>query len=221
MTVFIFLPGMSGGPKYLYRPDSQFKQLDWNLRLLINVMPQIQKSGIPFIFSSSQLAEEYMIQCTDRPKDWVKYGHTCWEVSGYVYFLWNIYGPLENPSERTHVISDFIYQAVNKNKIEMMTTGEEVRQFIYIDDVCEALHMALDKHLTDIYDITSFEWISVMDVAKIISKLTGCEIIPGRKGGSTPITPIRGKVPNWMPKVDIETGIKNMLDNFKGIKLND
>src|SRR4051812_14342431 len=54
-----FLAWDVGGAKYLYREDSQFRQLDWNLKLLLNVMPQLQNRGVRFLFVSSQLAEEY------------------------------------------------------------------------------------------------------------------------------------------------------------------
>lgn len=27
--------------------------------------------------------------------------------------LWNVYGPIEEPSERTNVFSDFVYRAIN------------------------------------------------------------------------------------------------------------
>ena len=48
-----------GGAKYLYKEDAQVSQLEWNLELLSNLMPQIGKSKKPFLFISSQLAEEY------------------------------------------------------------------------------------------------------------------------------------------------------------------
>jgi nucleoside-diphosphate-sugar epimerase len=48
-----------GGAKYLYRDDIQFVQLDSNLRLMLNVFPQLKTAQKPFIFISSQLAEEY------------------------------------------------------------------------------------------------------------------------------------------------------------------
>ena len=47
-----------GGAKYLYEENTQLKQLDWNLRLLLNIMPQLQAKMVPFLFVSSQLAEE-------------------------------------------------------------------------------------------------------------------------------------------------------------------
>ena len=57
--------------------------------------------------------------------------------------MWNVYGAYEAPSERSHVISDFIHQALATGQIKMMTNGEELRQVIYIDDVCHAFEQAI------------------------------------------------------------------------------
>jgi len=54
-----FLAWDVGGAKYLYKTKTQFRQLDWNLRILLNVMSQIQAARIPFLFASSQLAQEF------------------------------------------------------------------------------------------------------------------------------------------------------------------
>ena len=45
-----FLAWDVGGAKYLYRDDTQIHQIDWNLRILLNLMPQLQSSHTPFVF---------------------------------------------------------------------------------------------------------------------------------------------------------------------------
>ena len=195
-----FLAWDVGGAKYLYKESAQLYQLEWNLKLLSNLMPQIGKSGKPFLFISSQLAEEYdtVYGVTKR------LGEVWTRLLGGVFIRqWNVYGPVENNSERSHVVSDFVRQAVETGEIRMMTTGEEKRQFINISDVCQAWHIAISNNLKGIHDVTSFEWVKVIDVANLIAKITGAKVIPGKKIGSTPITPIKGKIPGWFPKVDL------------------
>jgi nucleoside-diphosphate-sugar epimerase len=126
-----------------------------------------------------------------------------------------VYGPIEEPSERTHVVSDFVYQAIKTGEIRMQTTGEEQRQFIHIQDVCKALHQAISMELRGVYDVTSFEWITIRKVADLIAGYTGAKVIPGDHVGSTPLTPIRGKVPKWLPSVKIEDGLKMMVDELR------
>lgn len=207
-----FLAWDVGGAKYLYKTESQFVQLDWNLRILLNIMPQIRCFKIPFLFASSQLAQEYdtVYGSTKRLGEvWTQL------LDGVRVRFWNVYGPLEEKTERSHVISDFIYQAFYHKKIKMLTTGEELRQFIHIDDICRAMHIALSNNLKDVYDITSFEWISILDVAKKIAEKLNAEVIVGKEKGKTPITPLVGKIPSWLPQVDIDTGLSRMIDELK------
>lgn len=203
-----FLAWDVGGAKYLYREDTQLQQLDWNLKLMLNVIPQIQAKGIPFLFISSQLAEECdsVYGVTKRLGEvWAKL------LNSVRVRLWNVYGPLERSSERSHVISDFVFQALETGEIRMLTTGDEKRQFIYIDDVCAAFHKALSERLESVYDVASFEWIRVLDVANMIAKHTGAKVIPGTQYGVTPITRMRGKIPGWLPQVSLDEGIQRMV----------
>jgi len=126
--------------------------------------------------------------------------------------LWNVYGPLEPNTERSHVISDLVWQAVSQGEIKMLTTGQERRQFIHVDDVCRGFHQAIGQRLQDVYDVSSFEWVSVLDVAHMIGELTGARVVPGEKVGSTPFTPMKGKVPGWTPKVGLRQGLTLMVE---------
>jgi len=203
-----FLAWEVGGAKYLYRDDIQFVQLDSNLRLMLNVFSQLQKAEVPFLFVSSQLAEEHdtVYGATKRLGEvWTKL------LRGVRVRLWNVYGSYEPPSERSHVVADFVWQALHHREIRMLTTGEELRQFVFIADVCEAFRSAVQQRLTGLYDVTSFEWVSVRHVADIIAKLTGAKVVPGNNRGSTPITPMCGKVPGWNPCVSLEEGLRRTL----------
>ncbi|HTQ49479.1 MAG TPA: NAD(P)-dependent oxidoreductase [Candidatus Acidoferrales bacterium] len=207
-----FLAWEVGGAKYLYRDDIQFVQLDSNLKLMLNVFAQLKEAGKPFIFISSQLAEEYDTVYGSTKRLGEVWTHL---LKGVRVRLWNVYGAYEPPSERSHVVADFAWQALHEGEIRMLTTGEEQRQFIYIDDVCCGFHQALEHRLEGVYDITSFEWVSVRRVADIIADLTGAKVVPGAKTGSTPITPIRGKVPGWTPNIPLEEGLARMLKLYE------
>jgi nucleoside-diphosphate-sugar epimerase len=98
----------------------------------------------------------------------------------------------------------------------MLTTGEERRQFVHLDDVCSALLLAQQQKLQGLYDVTSFEWITVMDVANLIASCTGAKVFPGKVSGSTPATPLQGKIPGWAPRIDIERGIAQLVEEVRG-----
>lgn len=207
-----FLAWEVGGAKYLYRDDVQFRQLDWNLQLLLNVMPQLQASRTPFLFVSSQLAEEH-----DTVYGATKRLGEVWThlLRGIRVRLWNVYGAYENRTERSHVVADFIHQALDRGRIEMMTTGEELRQFIHVDDVCRAFHQAMSLQPRGIYDVTSFEWVRVLDLARIVAELTGAELIPGACRGSTPLTPMVGRIPGWQPAIPLREGLARTIAEYR------
>lgn len=207
-----FLAWEVGGAKYLYRSDIQFVQLDSNLKLMLNVFPQLQAARVPFLFVSSQLAEEY-----DTVYGATKRLGEVWThlLGGVRVRLWNVYGAYEAPSERSHVVADFIWQALHAGEIRMMTTGEELRQFVFIDDVCRDFHHALEQRLPGVYDVTTFEWVSVLRVADIIAGLTGARVFPGERRGSTPVTPMRGKVPGSTSMVSLEEGLARTLALYR------
>jgi nucleoside-diphosphate-sugar epimerase len=206
-----FLAWDVGGAKYLYREETQLHQLDWNMRLLLNLMPQLRAKEKAFLFVSSQLAEEYDTVYGVTKRLGEVWAHL---LKGVRVRLWNVYGSIEEQSERSHVISDFLWQAINTGEIRMLTTGSERRQFIHIDDVCTAIHYAVSAGLQDVFDITSFEWVRVMDVAKIIAEFTNAKVIPGDLIGNTPMTPIRGKIPNWLPKVSLREGLYRTVNDL-------
>jgi nucleoside-diphosphate-sugar epimerase len=147
-----FLAWDVGGAKYLYREDTQLKQLQWNIDILKNVMPQLK---VPFVFTSSQLAEENTVYGITKKlgEFWTKL------MGGCFVRLTNVYGVDEKTSERSHVISDFVNQA-KKGKIKMMTDGSEKRQFIHLEDICNTLYE------------TKNSWVSIKDIAQIIQTIT-------------------------------------------------
>ena len=207
-----FLAWEVGGAKYLSREDIQFLQLDSNLRLMLNTFPQLQAAKLPFLFVSSQLAEEYDTAYGATKRLGEVWSHL---LGGVRARLWNVYGAYEPASERSHVVADFMWQALTRGEIRMLTTGEEMRQFVYIDDVCRAFHHMIGLQVDGVYDITNFEWVSVGTVADIIATLTGATVIPGDRRGSTPITPMRGKITGWEPTVSLRQGLELTLALFK------
>lgn len=203
-----------GGAKYLYEKENEKKQMDSNLRILTNVMPQLEKSGLPFLYISSQLADNCNITygVTKRTGEvWTKLLD-----KGCCIRQWNVYGPIEDDgSEKSHVVSDFIHQAIEKGEINMMTSGEEERQLIHIDDVCFLWHKILSEEVKETYDITSFEWIKIVDVANIIADITGAKVIPGKEMGRYQKNASLRKYPQWAQRVSLREGLENMINDYK------
>lgn len=212
-----FLAWDVGGSKYLYEPKLQKNQLDWNLNLMRNVFDQMEKAEKPFLFVSSQLSEE-----VDTVYGVTKRLGEVWTelLGGKCVRVWNAYGYMEGEDVKSHVISDFIYQALKTKKIIMMTNGAEWRQFTHITDLSNAFYMALNfKGLRrTVYDASSYEWVRIIDIAHIIGNLTGAKIYPGTVKGHDPVPAQNmGRTPGWLPNVELHDGIVHMIDEAQRI----
>ena len=70
------------------------------------------------------------------------------------------------------VIPKFINQILNGEKITIQGTGENKRSFLYIDDFINGLETILNDGQTgNIYNISSPDEISIIDLAKMLMKL--------------------------------------------------
>lgn len=203
-----------GGAKYLYNKDNQLFQMEWNNDIMNNIFPQIL--NLPFVFISSQLSDNvdtvYGVQ-KRMGEVWTKLTN-----KGIAVRFWNLYGYNENYSERSHVVSDFIYQAINYRHIKMITDGSELRQYIHIDDACDGLIQSFNIHdRTKTYDISSGEWVKVVEIANIISEITGCKISYGTKTGETLFIKNKDFIPDWAPKIKLREGLERMVKEFKNV----
>lgn len=212
-----FLAWNVGGDKFLSDDKLQLEQLAWNLELLQNIMPQLEKSKKSFVFISSQFAEncDNVYGVTKRLGEvWTKL------LNGVAIRLSNIYGPIEKESLRSRVVSDFISQAVDTGEIKMLTTGEEERLFIHIDDVCQGIYKAIQNNIPGLYDISGKEWIKIIDLAKLIAKLTKAKVSIGEKISFTPNSSQKSKVFGFSPKINLEEGLRNMINEYMNLTTN-
>ncbi len=212
-----FLAWDVGGSKYLYEPKLQRNQLAWNLQLMKNVFDQVAVSKKDFLFVSSQLSNE-----VDTVYGVTKRLGEVWTslLGGVSVRVWNAYGYMEGEDIKSHVISDFIYQALKTKKIKMMTDGNEWRQFTHITDLSNAFYTALNtKSLRrTVYDASSYEFIRIIDVAHKIANLTGAKVFPGSKIGHDPLpSDNTGRVPGWLPSIELEDGLRAMVEEAQKI----
>lgn len=212
-----FLAYDVGGAKYISVNDIQF--LNNNIKIMLNVFTLLHKYKKKFIFASSQMSNMYdniYGSCKHIGEHYTKM------LNGLIVRLWNVYG-YEKASIKSHVITDFINMANKNSIIKMRTNGKEKRQLLYNEDCGEVLYILLiqyDNFIEEeryIIDITSFEWISIYELAKLIKKIyiekfnKNVVIIKGEKEDDTHI---KLNIPNnyiqqyWKPKISLEDGIK-------------
>ena len=111
-----FLAYDIGGSKYLINKTTSF--INNNMKIMINTFDELEKSGTPFIFASSQM------QNMDHPYGTLKrIGENYTTILGGLSIrFWNVYD-YEEVSVKSHVIPDFIKQFINTGRIKLLTDG--------------------------------------------------------------------------------------------------
>lgn len=208
-----------GGAKYLDKYQDSYQFITNNIKIMSNVFDSLEKTKKPFIFTSSQMA--------DIPESTYGFLKILGEkitskLNGITVRLWNVYGK-EHDEEKFHVITDFIKMAKTNGVINLRTDGKESRQFLSAEDFCECLWLltnqydSLDRDKN--YHISSFEWITILDIANIVSQISGCEIKTSNNKDNTQMNrmnePDKYVLTFWQPKTPIFDGIKKLYDEYE------
>lgn len=140
--------------------------------------------------------------------------------------LTNTYGPRQLiKNARQGVIGWFINRAVTGETIKLFGTGEQVRDFNYVDDVTEAMCAVAvnDKACGQVFNLSG-ERASLKQIANMLIELTGkgsLEVVPfpeERKkidigdfyGDSSKLT----KVTGWEPRISLKDGLERTVDYY-------
>ena len=222
---FIFFLAFDvGGSRYLKKYQHTFDFVNNNTRLMANAFGLLQEYDKPFVFASSQMSNMSYSPYGTLKRVGELYTES---LGGLIVKFWNVYG-IEKDHDKAHVITDFIRKGFEEGDFEMMTDGEEVRQFLYAEDCCEGLEAVMKNYdefyANDPLHITNFDYTSIREVAIIIEnefKLIGkpINILPGEASDSVQLDK-RNEADRfieqyWSPKTDLETGISKVFDAMK------
>jgi UDP-glucose 4-epimerase len=134
----------------------------------------------------------------------------------------NPFGPRQNPYGIQGLIAVAMGCAYNGRTVKIFGKGETVRDYIYIDDVIDALLLAAKRPGSFITNISTGKGYSVVEIIDAIEKVTGKvirrEFVPMRKGDVT-INVLENRLAyeiyGWKPKTRIEDGLSNTWEWIK------
>ena len=136
-----------------------------------------------------------------------------------IFRFFNTYGPKQSGD---FVMTRFIKAAIENKKISVYGDGSQTRTFCYRDDNVDACANTLyqNSHLNDTVNIGSDFEISVLDLAKLIIKITNSksEIVhlpPLAEGDMTRRKPDIEKMKNLLarPMTNLEDGIRKTIES--------
>lgn len=134
----------------------------------------------------------------------------------------NPYGPGELHEPETHAIPNFIKAALEKKPIPLFWKGEQIRDFIYIEDLALAHILPLTLKGLHSFNIGTETGIKVIDVVRRIFQIVGYEVEiedKGERKGDVPsLVASAGKIRKelgWSPKVNLEEGLRKTIDFYR------
>jgi UDP-glucose 4-epimerase len=135
----------------------------------------------------------------------------------------NPFGPFQVPVKNQGVISALISRAINNESIEIWGDGSVVRDYIFVDDVIDALEAAIgDQSSARIFNIGTGRGRSLLEVIGAVEDLLHTKLeINWRQG--RPIDVPRSilaidrarDILKWTPNTSFEKGLQSTLDWWK------
>ena len=131
--------------------------------------------------------------------------------------FFNVYGPRSRTSGTYGaVFGVFLAQKLAEKPFTVVGDGEQTRDFTYVSDIVDALVTSAQSDLTGrVYNVGSGATVSVN---RLVELLGGNKVhIPKRPGEPdctfADISKIQKEL-GWQPKVSIEEGVANLLNNI-------
>ena len=242
----------------LANSDFPYQFLMENLQIQNNLIDGAHKAGIEkFIFLGSSciypkfapqpLKEEYLLTNSLEPtNEWYAIAKitgvkACQAIrkqfnKDYLSLMpTNLYGYFDNfDLETSHVLPAMLrkfHEAKQNNNADVVLwgSGTPMREFLFVDDMAEAVVYALENKLSEyLYNVGSGKDITIKELAETIQKVTGHQgeiIWDSEKPDGTPrklMDVSKMKAMGWEYSTELQQGIEKtyawFLENTKNIK---
>lgn len=139
--------------------------------------------------------------------------------------IFNTYGPRMR-SDDGRVVSNFIVQALKDDDITIYGDGTQTRSFCFVDDLVEGMIRMMNsrKGFTGPVNLGNPEEFTMNELAEKIIKLTGSKskivYLPLPEDDPIQRKPkidLAKKELDWRPVVNLETGLRKVIDYFKSV----
>ena len=136
----------------------------------------------------------------------------------------NPYGPGQDHKKGVGFIDAVIRKTLDGENVEIWGDGENIRDYIYIDDVCKMLgNLAMYDGDETVFNLSSGTGTSQKQIMEIVKNIDGsvkCVYKPARSVDVRKIILDNSKIMSVEPfeLVDINEGVKSVYDYHKGIR---
>ena len=137
----------------------------------------------------------------------------------------NVYGPRQDPYGEAGVVAIFTERMLRKAEAVIYGTGEQERDFVYVDDIVEANLRSMERPERGVYNIGNGVGTSVNQIFHLLKEATGYQrgpvYAPARTGEVHKIflSWERAKAElGWRPTVALKEGLEKTVAYFKTLR---
>lgn len=148
--------------------------------------------------------------------------HVCFDFDVTILRYFNPYGPGKLYPPITHAIPNFIMATLAKKSVPLYWKGEQIRDFIYIDDLAQAHIDVLKLSGFNIFNLGMEKGVKVKDVVELIFDIVGYKVPiadlgerPGDVAANYASSAKLHKAVGWKANVDLAEGLRRTIDYYK------
>lgn len=213
--------------------------IEANLLLPLRLLEIAIQHGTPFFVNTDTVLDKRVNDYSLSKRhfrDWL--AALSKSICGINVALEHFYGPGD---DATKFVGEMVHRLLSGESRIALTPGEQLRDFVYIDDVVDAFMRIIEHHvsptsppaLTDssgnylhCYEIGSGEPVSIRHFMTTLRRLAGCEhvaldfgAIPYRVNevmcSQAQIAPLRAL--GWKPRIGMEEGLRRTLQSEQSL----
>ena len=142
-------------------------------------------------------------------------------MDAVVLRYFNPYGPNELHEPETHVIPNVVRACLERRPIPLYWKGEQVRDFIYVDDLARAHSAVLDMKGLDYFNVGSETGTRIIDLVNEVMDIAGETAIEhlGERPGDIPASYAWSRklaeATGWRAQVDLREGLQRTVEWFR------
>ncbi len=146
-----------------------------------------------------------------------------WGVTSTALRLSNVYGPRQNPHGEAGVVAIFCERLLAGKSIAVNGTGKQTRDFVYVEDVAEAVGRAVDTRAVGEFNVGTSRETTITELAERLRDMA-CPTVEIHYAAAKAGEQMRScidvakakKVLGWTPKMEFAPGLEHTLAWYKG-----
>lgn len=235
----IHMAGLIIVPESVKKPDLYVKTNVLGTVSLLNSMKEENVKKIIFSSSACVYGEPKNLPITEKEplhpdnpygaskasiEAFLQSYHAVFGFDVTILRYFNPYGPGELHDPETHAIPNFIKAVLAKKPIPLYWKGEQVRDFIYIEDLARAHTDVLGLKGFNIFNVGSDSGVKVAGVIDKIFEIVGYKVQIsdlGKREGDVQANYASSaklkKAVGWQAKVGLAEGLTKTIDFFKTV----